>query len=462
MQFTKKQIIFLTVGGVTAFILALVALDMLPGLNYKENITTLTFWGVDDPKIWAKTITNFRTDRPDLAISYKRISEDNYEKELVNAMALGKGPDIFMFENNWLLKHGDKVAPAPPGKMTTDTVKTLFPQVAEDDFLANNQVYALPLYIDTLAMVYNRTLFDQGEIVFPPKTWNEVALATSALKIVEGDTIKRGAFALGGSSRNIVNAADIVSAFFLQNGNSMVNKELNRSTFSDRKGKDAFSIYVRFADPASSSYTWNQSLHMDSEALVRGEVAAIFAYATEAQDLEDRNSFLDIGVAPLPQIDPTDEVSMADYWGLAVSGRSSHKIKGKMVNTTREAWDFVIFATTNEDAASTYMAHTGRPPALRTLINEIIATNENTAAAYAVYKERRPALRTVIDKTIANPKLGIFASQALTARSWLRLGEESFAEAFDGAVEATLNGELAAPKALDRAGGIITEELQSR
>src|SRR3989344_5817562 len=191
MQFTKSQIIFSVVGVVVAFILVLVIQGILPGIRYREDVTTLTLWGVDEPKVWTNTISNFRKENPKLAVSYKYISEDKYEKELINAMALGEGPDIFMFENNWLLKHGDKLAPAPVAKITQDGVKTLFPKVVEDDFLANGQVYALPLYVDTLAMVYNRTLFDQGRVVFPPKTWDEVALATSALRIVDNNTIKR-------------------------------------------------------------------------------------------------------------------------------------------------------------------------------------------------------------------------------------------------------------------------------
>ncbi|MCR4261208.1 MAG: extracellular solute-binding protein, partial [Candidatus Colwellbacteria bacterium] len=338
MQFTKSQIIFLGIGGVIALILALVATGLLPGIRYKEKVMPLTFWGVDDPRVWVKTIANFREGRPDLSISYKQVEEDKYEAELIEAMTLGKGPDIFMFENNWLLKHGNKIVPAPVGKMTLDNVEKLFPQVIKDDFVANGEAYALPLYIDTLAMVYNRTFFDQGKIVFPPKTWEEVTEAVGALKIMSGDTIERAAFALGGSSGNVTNAADIISAFLLQSGSRMVSDNLSSATFADFSGTEAFDMYTRFANPSSLSYTWNQSMHIDSEALVRGEVAAIFMHEEEARDLEDRNSFLETSVAPFPQINLNNEVNIADYWGLAVSGVIPDLKK-------ISAWDFVIYAT---------------------------------------------------------------------------------------------------------------------
>jgi len=309
--------------------------------------------------------------------------------------------------------------------------------------------------------VYNRTLFDQGKIVFPPKTWEEVIEAISILKIMNGDTIERAAFALGGSSENVVDAADIISAFMLQNGNTMVNNNLSGATFAGAGGIEAFEIYTGFADSSDSSYTWNQSMPIDSEALVRESVAAIFMYAEEAQDLEDRNSFLEMEVALLPQIDPNNEVNVADYWGLTVSGvtRETNEIKADIKKAN--AWDFVIYATTNEDMAASYMARTGHPPALKTLINEIIVTEKNTAAAHQAFKDRRPALQTIINETLANPNLAIFASQALTARSWLQPGEEPFAMAINEAVEAVLSENLKLTDALRQAESIITRELQS-
>ncbi len=449
-----------------AFIVALVVLGVIPGIRYEKNIATITLWGVDDPKIWSNIIASFEAKRPGLDIEYKRIPEDRYEKELINAMVLRKGPDIFMFENNWLLKHGDKIVPAPVEKITTDRVEALFPQVVRDDFLSSNQkldleppqdadrkkssaglfdwiwqvesdtavnrdlnlaprIYALPLYIDTLAMVYDRAFFDQKKIVFPPKTWDEVAFMTDVLKIVEGNTVKRAAFALGGSSKNITNAADIVSAFILQSGSKMIDDEFNDATFSNGEGKEAFGAYSKFADPTSSSYTWNSTLHIDNEALVRGEVAAIFMYSEQARDLERRNSFLDIEIAPLPQMNLLNQINIADYWGLTVSRESAYQ---------NDAWDFIIFVTTDEKIASTYMNFTARPPALRSLIND----------------------------TLTNPEIGVFVSQALTARSWLQLGEESFTRAINEAIEVTLGGKLDFSRALDRAESIITKELKSR
>lgn len=434
MQFTRNQIIFSAIGIGVALILAFVVVGILPGIRRTSDVTTLTMWGVDDPKVWASIIADFRKERPDLDVTYKRIEESKYERELIDAMALGKAPDIFMFENNWLLKHGEKLTPAtfqlpkldtPIVKISTTEAIPLFPKVVEQDFVTGGKVYALPLYIDTLALVYNKDLFDQGEIVFPPTSWDEVGVITNTLKIVDGDSINRAAFALGGSSSNISHAAELVSAFMLQSGTQMINSDLNTATFGSREGEKAFASYMRFSNPSSSSYTWNESMSLDKEAFIKGDLAALFLYATEAEDLAKRNSFLDIEVAPLPQVDTANIVNIADYWGLAVWANS-----GQQIN----AWDFVIFATTNEEVAGNYAGLTRRPPALRSLLNQ----------------------------TLNHPDFGVFSTQALTARSWLQLGEESFTESIDEAIEAVLSGELTPERAISRAGSIITDELRDR
>ncbi|MDZ4231211.1 MAG: extracellular solute-binding protein [Patescibacteria group bacterium] len=425
MQFTKQQIIFSTVAGVLGLLLLAVLFGALPGRRENVEVTELTMWGVDDQRLWKNIISSFRATYPEISVSYKRFDAESYERELINALAAGEGPDIAMFDNNWLLTHEGKVAPAPAEKIAPATVQGLFPRVVEQDFVAAGGVYALPLFIDTLALVYNRDLFDQGNIVFPPKTWDEAADATPALRIIEGGVLQRGAFAIGGASVNTPNASGIASAILMQGGSSMIDSRVRDATFADSTGRKNFGIYMRFADPASNAYSWDEYMREGKDAFARGEVAGIFVYASERKDLEARNSFLDMATAPLPQLNPEEPVNVADYWGLTVLTRTPHP---------NEAWDFVIFATTDQNSATSYMNSTQRPPALRSLIND----------------------------TANNPEIGVFVSQALTARSWLQPGEEVVESAFDEAIRLVLSGELSADKALQRAESLITEAIGQR
>src|SRR3989344_7869226 len=218
MQFTRSQIIFIAIGGFIGILLLLVLFGVLPGRRENLNVTELTVWGVEDTRVFKNIIEQFEALHPGIAISYKKFEENTYEKSLLNALAAGEKPDVLMFENNWLLKHGGKLAPAPAEKMSPAMVQSLFPKVVEQDFVAGGQVYALPLYIDTLAMAYNRDLFDKAGIVFPPTTWEELGSTVGKLNIFEGKNLTRGAYAIGGTSKSVGNAGDIAQALLLQRG----------------------------------------------------------------------------------------------------------------------------------------------------------------------------------------------------------------------------------------------------
>ncbi|MEX2054134.1 MAG: extracellular solute-binding protein [Candidatus Colwellbacteria bacterium] len=425
MQFTKQQIIFSVVAGVIGLLLLAILFGALPGRRESVDMTSLTMWGIDDQRVWRNTIRDFTAQHPDISIDYKRFEEEDYERELINALAAGVGPDIAMFHNSWLLMHEGKIAPAPVEKIIPATVQSLFPRVVEQDFITSDRIYALPLFIDTLALVYNRDLFDQGGVVFPPSTWDEVASAVPALKSIENGILQRGAFAIGATSDNTPNAKDIASAILMQGGSSMVDSRVRNATFADSEGRRSFSIYTRFADSASNAYSWDEYMREGKDAFARGEVAGIFVYASERQNLKTRNAFLDIGTAPLPQLNPEEPVGIADYWGLTTLSRTNHP---------GVVWDFIIFATTNQSTAANYMNSTQRPPALRTLIND----------------------------TLSNPDIGVFATQSLIARGWLQPGEDTVENAFDEAIRLVLSGELSADKAIQRAESLVTQAMEQR
>src|SRR3989344_4032402 len=214
MQFTRSQIIFIAIGGLSGVILLLILFGVLPGRREDINVTEITVWGVEDTRVFQTITRQFEKLRPDVSISYRQFEEDTYERDLLNNLAAGEKPDVVMFENNWLLEHQDKLLPATftigtagqaqlVEKFTLSQMQTFFPRVAEQDFTIKNEVYALPLYIDTLAMAYNRDLFDKGGVVFPPTTWEELGNTVGKLKLLEDNELPRGAYAMGGTSKSV-------------------------------------------------------------------------------------------------------------------------------------------------------------------------------------------------------------------------------------------------------------------
>src|SRR3989344_8589877 len=175
---------FYIAGGLVIGVIILVMIIFLnrgftpPGGNERAD---LTFWGVfDSSESFRKSIDFYQNQNPQIRINYRQFSFEDYETALVNALASGTGPDVFLIHNTWLPKHKDRIAPLPqqlPGeKQPLFTLKDFmepFVDVTGEDLLIGSEIYGLPLYVDTLALYYNKDIFNSLGIAKPPQTWNE-------------------------------------------------------------------------------------------------------------------------------------------------------------------------------------------------------------------------------------------------------------------------------------------------
>ena len=243
-----------------------------------------------------------------------------------------------MSKSSWLGEHKNKIVPAPKDKISADLFSTLFPQVAEQDFILDDEVYSVPLFIDTLALLYNRDILDKQGVVFPPGTWEEFELDVPKLREIDEGNITLAAAAIGGTSATVLNAYDILNLLMLQSGVPMVNSNFDRAEIADKNGERALEFYSQFANPKSILYTWDNSTGSTIDSFSNETVAMVFAYQGDMEGIEERNPFLDFDVSPVPQINKDNPVNVARYYGLSVSAGSKNK---------EAAWDFVIFATTD-------------------------------------------------------------------------------------------------------------------
>ena len=419
MQFSKKQILILGGGGALALILIIFIFSNLRPSPTSQEVT-LTAWGFEDRNVFEPILQGYKTLRPNVTISYEKIEEVSYEDTLLNALAAGQGPDVFMIRNRALPREKNKLTPVLPQTFTLLNLQEQFPQAVEQDFVSEGEVYALPLFLDSLALIYNKSMFDQAGIVAPPKTWDEFQKIIPSLRVLSptGQVLKAGA-AFGGSEKTVKNGVDIVNLLMLQNGVQMTDEGLTTAQFDSPEGRgagvSAFNFYLQFANAGSAYYTWNESQPNSLESFASGKTAMILGYQKNLREMRDKNPFLKAGVATVPQPPGSETaVSYADYIGLAVSKQSRASSWG---------WDFIIYATTNIDIQRVYLQTTGHPPALRSLITE----------------------------ALSKPEFGVFAKQALTARSWYQADDQKIKEIWNGAITSVLTGQAASDKALRQA-----------
>lgn len=420
-QFTKKQIVILGSAVLLALILAVLVFTNLRSSQIPPNVT-LKVWGTIDNEVISRFKDEYEKVRKNVEVDYRVLPEAGYEETVVSALAAGQGPDVFMIPSKSLSRNKNKLYPAPAAQFSLTQLREQFPTAVEQDFTDAGQVYALPLYLDTLALIYNREFLDQAALVRPPQTWEEFVKYIPHLRKLGPDgQILRAAAAIGGSEKNVPHASDILLNLMLQNGLYAPGLESGYG-FSSAAGLNALNFYIRFANSAFPEYTWNDTQPGAYESFGAGKVAMVFGYRRDVLELKRKYPFLDIGVTSMPGSD-SGPVAYADYWGFAVSRQSRSPEWG---------WDFILNFTANSQYADIYTEASGLPPALRSQIG-----------AY-----------------LNHPDIGVFAKQALVARSFRQADEQRVRNYLNQAIAGVLLGRLNTSQALQEAQNKVNQLLQ--
>lgn len=415
----NKKTVLLSIAVIPVFFSGLFA-SISPCKQSTSTPVTLEFWSVfDNSDVYSPLIDEYKQLYPNVTINYHKKDINTYEQELIDALAAGRGPDIFSIHNTWLPKHQDKLASAPASLITPRQFGEVFVDVVVQDFVAENQVYAFPLAVDTLALFYNKDLLNAAGIASPPKTWADFNAAVQKLTQRDDKNNITQAGAALGTARNINRSTDILAALMLQSGAKMVNDDKTTATFDQsvtssasgqfNPGLQALRFYTNFANPTSLVYTWNQYQHYSLDAFVEGKAAMMINYDYQIPLLRARAAHLNFDVAPFPQISQSagaSQLTFANYWAQAVSKNSANQAA---------AWQFIAWLA-SQGPSREYLNATNKIASRRDLIEE---------------------QKNSVDER------SVFANQALTARSWWEADslavEQIFADMIDNVTGAKKN-----------------------
>ena len=74
----------------------------------------IVIWRVfDDDDTFDAIIDNYRALHPNISVEYKKLRYDEYEDELIQAFAEGRGPDVLSLHNTWLPDYQVLLEPMP-------------------------------------------------------------------------------------------------------------------------------------------------------------------------------------------------------------------------------------------------------------------------------------------------------------------------------------------------------------
>jgi len=425
------QIIILIVFIIAAILGVLVFSGMIPlgDQSQKDGSGgTVVLWGTQKAIDLAEAVDNFNRLNRTYTLQYVEKRADTFDQELLEALASGTGPDLFLISNDLVYKYSNKILTIPYQSYPISTFRQNFLSAGEI-FLTTQGFWAFPVVVDPLVLYYNRSLLDTNNIIYPPKTWEEmVEMVPILTQKDETQKILKSAVALGQFS-NILHAKDILSTLFLQAGNPII-IEKNGSFISVLEQKvgqynvDQFlDFYTSFTNPLKEVYSWNKSLPEAKESFSAENLAFYFGFASELRSLIEKNPNQNFMVAEFPQIkDSFTKITGARVIGLAISSTS------KNLNSA--------FLVANLLASGNF-------------------TKEFSAKFGAV-----PARRDLLSSSPEDTYQPIFYTSALFAKSWLYPEPKDSAEIFQKMIEGVLANTFSPTQAIREASNRLNISLK--
>ncbi|MGC8944511.1 MAG: ABC transporter substrate-binding protein [Minisyncoccia bacterium] len=385
MTLRQKRIIFFIVG----IIVVLIFLSII--YSKKNGAVNLTMWGFyNSPEDIDSIISIFQNKYPNINIQYVQKDPQSYYNDLIIAFANNKAPDIFMLPGNWVPTFQNKILPLNLNKDRDINLKFIennYPKIVKSDLVFDNNLYGIPISLDTLVLYYNKDIFYQEKIPLPPQNWDEFLNLISRLRKIDNrGNVLRAAVALG-TYDNIQWANDILASLIIQYGSSITDPVLKRATFSKEinlngktiiPGVEALKSYTQFADKKSQYYTWSNESFNNIFAFTQGKVAMIISYNLIQQELQRKN--INYGIAPFPLID----VNNPKYYG-----RTINLAVSKYSKFPQESWLFLK-----------------------------LWSNPEVEEYYTKQTKNVPTLNILIQKISQDPLLGVFANQIPNSYSW--------------------------------------------
>ncbi len=415
---SKFQIVLLAIFGL--FLIG----GVLVFSSYRgssQNASNVVVWGTISSKDFNLMIEKSSLYGNKLYnIKYVEKDEENFDKDFIEALASGDGPDIFMLPSDKIVTHRNKIFPIPYEVFTQRQFKDTFIEGSEI-YMAPEGLLGMPIFINPMVMYWNRDIFTEVKLTQVPEYWDELYNLSTAISKKDGAlNISRSAVALG-EFANISHAKELIINLAMQAGTPVTvwDSQNIRSVFSDMFGKPtmpaeaAINFFTEFSNPAKKTYSWNRSLPSSVNYFLSGDLALYFGFADEIQNLQLKNPNLNFDVAPVPvSREGGVPVSYAEMNAFAIT-KSSKNISPAFV---------VVSALVAKDPIQVLSNSTSLPSPRRDLLSQ------RQSGSY----------------------LSVFWDSAIRSRAWLDPSPESSDLLFRDMIQSITSGRVRTSEAVNR------------
>ncbi len=424
---TNFQIVLLSVFGFFILFAILLFSGLIPGLKGGGSNSggTVVLWGTIPDSSMSGLLDEFNRQNKPTVLAYVEKDPDTLDRDLVETLASGSGPDLIMLPRELIYRHADKLYPIPYATLSKRDFLNTFVQEGEL-YLTDAGALALPFRIDPMVMYFNRDILSNAGISLPPQTWEEIlAIAPKLVTKDSSGNITQSAVSFG-EYGNVTHAKDIIALLAIQAGNPIVTPVQGgfKSSFGEtsnlslRSTDEAIRYYTGFSNPVQPQYSWNKSLPNSRNAFLSGALAFYFGYASELYGLRNSNPHLNFDVGRVPQAKGAPAVmTIGRIDGLAILKASQSPELAYQVATLMTGSDFAL-----------------------KLAKQIFLP---------------PPRRDLLSAKPSDAYMNIFYASALISRGWVDPSSSDTSAIFRELIENVVSGRLRVNEAVTNADGEI-------
>ncbi|HEY8804567.1 MAG TPA: extracellular solute-binding protein, partial [Clostridium sp.] len=158
------------------------------GTSGKPVTLTYEIWDKNEQAGMQAIADSFHKLNPNITVKVEVTPWNDYWSKMEAGASSGTLPDVFWMHSNDFLKYanGDMLMDLTDTiKNSKDVKMSNFPKGLVDLYTLKGKVYAMPKDYDTIALWYNKTMFDQKGISYPDGTWDLNKLLSVAQKLTD-------------------------------------------------------------------------------------------------------------------------------------------------------------------------------------------------------------------------------------------------------------------------------------
>lgn len=361
-------------------------------------------WDVNQQPAMEQLIADFNETYPNVDVSIELTAYAQYFTKLQTQGSSGTLPDVFWMNgpNFQLFASNDLLAPLAPLEEAGLIDTANYPEAMNDIYTLDDTQYGIPKDFDTIAVFYNKAIFERAGVAEPTADWTWDDYRSIAKQITD----KLGGEGIFGSGDNYDNQAMVYPAI-LSNGGSILTED-GESGYDDPKSVEAIQFWADIIADGSMPTPAQNADTTGLQRFLNGQAGMLWSGNWQVSGLLDSPVADDVTVVELP---------------LAPSGERTTVIHG--IGNVMSA------KAANDPAAQAFLAYLGSEEAAVTQA-ELGVANPAFTGTQQAFVDSAPGYNLQIFLDAAT-EYSVAYPVSKNSSAWNKLETELLPEAFSGA-----------------------------